>query len=180
MKESDRRNARCLILNATNEPLNLVKVSRALKLVATGRAQLVESRTPPMTYAGGSLPRPLVIRLHKYAHVPYKKRSIPCTPRTVLARDGHICGYQRPPEGNWRGCEGRATTVDHIHPKSKGGKNEWSNTVAACRACNSRKGHKLLSDLGWELKQQPYTPEGPQARLLMYATEPEWAKYFRT
>ena len=47
----------------------------------------------------------------------------------VLARDGHRCGY----------CGGPASTVDHILPRSRGGRNTWTNTIAACDGCNQRK-----------------------------------------
>jgi hypothetical protein len=47
----------------------------------------------------------------------------------VLARDGHRCGY----------CGGPASTVDYILPRSRGGRNTWTNTIAACDGCNQRK-----------------------------------------
>jgi HNH endonuclease len=47
----------------------------------------------------------------------------------VLNRDNYVCRY----------CGGRATTADHVVPKSKGGSDAMSNLVAACRSCNSGK-----------------------------------------
>ncbi|WP_328418349.1 MULTISPECIES: HNH endonuclease [unclassified Micromonospora] len=44
----------------------------------------------------------------------------------MLRRDGHHCGYRLAP----------ATTVDHIQPRSRGGRNTWKNTVSACYSCN--------------------------------------------
>jgi 5-methylcytosine-specific restriction endonuclease McrA len=34
-------------------------------------------------------------------------------------------------------------TIDHVHPKYKGGKNTWENTILCCSVCNSNKGHKI-------------------------------------
>ena len=48
----------------------------------------------------------------------------------VLDRDGWICHY----------CRGGASTVDHVVPAAQGGTNELSNLVAACAACNRKKG----------------------------------------
>lgn len=48
----------------------------------------------------------------------------------VLERDGYICHY----------CGRPATTADHLIPKARGGTDDEANLVAACRACNSRKG----------------------------------------
>lgn len=51
------------------------------------------------------------------------------TSQRVIARDGGVCAY----------CGDVATTSDHVVPKSKGGTDDLSNLVAACRPCNSRK-----------------------------------------
>ena len=49
--------------------------------------------------------------------------------RQVVERDGGTCRY----------CGGPATTADHVIPKSRGGSDDPSNLVAACRSCNSAK-----------------------------------------
>lgn len=51
----------------------------------------------------------------------------------VLRRDYYQCAY----------CHNAADTVDHITPKALGGGDEPSNLVAACRACNGRKGARI-------------------------------------
>jgi 5-methylcytosine-specific restriction endonuclease McrA len=50
----------------------------------------------------------------------------------VLRRDGYVC----------RHCGGRATTADHVVPRSKGGTDALDNLVAACRSCNGSKGNR--------------------------------------
>jgi 5-methylcytosine-specific restriction endonuclease McrA len=59
--------------------------------------------------------------------------------RRVLERDRHVCLLQLP------GCTGRATTADHIVPRSQGGTHHMDNLQAACRACNSRKGARAVA-----------------------------------
>lgn len=173
--EDDRRkpNQRVLCLNADYSPLSLPTVQRALYLLLDGNADIVEEGSPPLRSPSTEMPRPLVIVLRKYRKVP-RGRSIPLTTRSVLARDGYQCAYQIE-----KVCTGRADTIDHIHPRAKGGKHDWLNVVAACKKCNNLKGRKTLAELGWTLLVQPYKPEGPYARLLLHATEPAWAKYFR-
>lgn len=56
--------------------------------------------------------------------------------KAVLARDGQVCRY----------CGGKATTTDHLIPKSKGGTDAMSNLVACCQPCNSGKKDRLFSD----------------------------------
>ena len=48
--------------------------------------------------------------------------------------------------------------VDHIIPRSHGGKTNWLNVVSACRSCNFKKGNKSLKNSGLKLKVQPYIP----------------------
>lgn len=52
----------------------------------------------------------------------------------VLKRDGYECQLRLP------GCTGRATTADHVTPRSHGGTATLDNLQASCRRCNSRKG----------------------------------------
>ena len=66
----------------------------------------------------------------------------------MLDRDGHRCGY----------CGGPATTIDHVRPRSRGGKNHWLNTVAACGGCNQRKGDRTPAEAGLRLRFEPTAP----------------------
>ncbi len=52
----------------------------------------------------------------------------------VLFRDGYVCKY----------CGEKGNTVDHIIPRSKGGRTTLSNCVCACKKCNIRKGNLSL------------------------------------
>lgn len=113
-----------------------------------------------------SMAIPEVIRLRQYVKVPYKKK-IPVTSKSVLKRDNHTCGY----------CGKKATTIDHIRPKSKGGKHTWTNVVAACVKCNSKKSDIQLSTLGWELRIKPYEPEGEGWLVHGLGNNPKWKAY---
>jgi 5-methylcytosine-specific restriction endonuclease McrA len=109
----------------------------------------------------------VVLSLTRYVHVPVRK-PLPPTRRTVLQRDDHRCAY----------CGSHADTVDHVHPRSRGGRHEWANVVAACRRCNHRKADHLLHELGWELAYTPSPPRGATAFLHGAAVdEPAWSAY---
>lgn len=70
----------------------------------------------------------------------------------LLKRDRHTCAY----------CgvvlDHRALTVDHIVPASRGGALSWMNTVAACRACNSRKADRTPDEARMPLLFAPFVP----------------------
>ncbi|MBC7290423.1 MAG: HNH endonuclease [Actinotalea sp.] len=158
---------RALVLNASREPLCVVGIHRAVALVLTGKAVVLESDGRVLRSERMTLPVPHVLCLTRYVHVPYR-RSVTPTRRTVLARDGHRCAY----------CAGAADTVDHVHPRSRGGAHVWTNVVAACSRCNHRKADRLLSEIGWQLLVTPTHPGGPAAVLgAAVRPHPTWMAY---
>ena len=114
-----------------------------------------------------SVPIPTVVRLARFVRVPYR-REVPLTRRAVLDRDAHTCAY----------CAGRADTIDHVRPRSRGGLHTWTNVVAACARCNHRKGDRLLSDIGWHLPTPPAAPPATVAVVMGWASrDPSWEPY---
>ena len=81
-----------------------------------------------------------------------KHSRVPLNNRTLFARDRNICAY----------CGGHFNpsqlSRDHIHPKFRGGLDEWTNVVTACKPCNQKKGCKTLKDSSMELIYIPYEP----------------------
>ena len=98
---------------------------------------------------------PQVIRLCRYVRVPFRRRA-PWSRRGVLVRDRHRCAY----------CGRRATTVDHVVPRSRGGGDTWLNTVASCAEDNHRKADRTPEQAGMPLLTQPFEPTPADAMLL--------------
>ncbi|MCW6007192.1 HNH endonuclease [Micromonospora sp. CPCC 205371] len=97
----------------------------------------------------GVYPLPRVVRLVRYVVTRWRYSKGPAWSRPgVITRDGGVCGY----------CGGHATTVDHILPRSGGGKNSWLNTIAACGGCNQRKGDRTPAEAGMRLRFEPTAP----------------------
>ena len=160
--------AHALVLNASFEPLCVVPLRRAVVLVLTEKAVVVERAPDRVLHSERTtMDCPAVVRLCHYVRVPYR-RGVPLTRRAVLERDAHRCAY----------CPRRADTVDHVIPRSRGGEHVWANVVAACCRCNHRKGSHLLPEIGWEL---PFTPKEPAASIALVVgwgrREPLWEPY---
>jgi 5-methylcytosine-specific restriction endonuclease McrA len=156
-----------LVLNATYEPLCVVPLRRAVVLVLAEKAIIVEAGEAVMRSERTSIPIPTVVRLSRFVRVPYR-REVPLTRRAVLDRDAHSCGY----------CGGRADTIDHVRPRSRGGGHIWTNVVAACARCNHRKGDRLLVELGWHLSVAPIPPPATVAVVMGWAKrDPSWQPY---
>ncbi len=76
----------------------------------------------------------------------------PLTNATLFRRDGNLCMYCG------KTFSSGHLTRDHVHPASKGGKDIWTNVVAACRRCNAHKGALTTEQAGMKLLAVPYTP----------------------
>ena len=147
----------CLALNASFEPLTILPLRRALRLVIDRKAEILEvDRARVFRSATTELPCPVVIRLVSYVHVPRKFRR-QVTNTFLFARDGYRCQYCGRHRGELRG---RAfLTRDHVVPISRGGANDWGNVVAACSPCNNRKGGRLPEEAGMMLRTAPDEPD---------------------
>jgi len=156
-----------LLLNATYEPLCVVSSRRAVVLVLTAKAVLVEDGDGELHSLHEIVHVPAVVRLTRYVRVPYRK-TVPLTRKAVFARDGGRCVY----------CDAPATSLDHVVPKSRGGPHTWENVVASCRRCNHVKADRPISELGWRMARAPRAPTGPAWRVLGARTpDPRWRSY---
>jgi len=95
---------------------------------------------------------PEIVVLTKYDRLP--SRDVKYSRQTLFERDSYRCAYcgkhfPRP-----------ELTVDHIIPRSKGGKTNWDNTVSACRQCNFLKANR--------------TPQEAKMPLLLKPKKPKW------
>ena len=93
---------------------------------------------------------PRVIRLLSYTGRP--QREVRLTRRNIHARDlfrCHYCGKR---------FATRDLTIDHIVPRSLGGRNTWDNLVTACVPCNSRKGGRTPQGANMRLHRKPTKP----------------------
>jgi 5-methylcytosine-specific restriction endonuclease McrA len=155
-----------LVLNATYEPLCVVPARRALLLVLMQKAVALEDSELVLHSETITLCAPAVVRLTRYVKIPYRG-PVPLTRRAVFVRDGGRCVY----------CGNAATSIDHVVPRSRGGRHEWDNVVSACRRCNHVKADRTVSDLGWRL-HPPKEPVGTAWRILGTGrSDPCWGPY---
>ncbi len=158
-----------LVLNRNFEPLNVCNTRRAVGLLMVGKAELVENGRGHIRTANSTYPRPSVIRLKYLIRRP--RPRVRLSKREIFRRDDYRCQYC--------GDEHAQLTVDHVIPRRAGGPHTWENLVAACPACNRRKGHRTLGEARMQLRRQPTEPL-PSARYL-YGRQAqqyrEWGRY---
>jgi len=163
-----------LLLNASYEPLSLVSAAKSLTLVFRQVAEVLEKdeghvlRSPRFVFTV-----PSVIRLTQYIDVRSRRNKVTNRHR-ILSRDHYRCQY----------CGKRGTafdlTLDHILPRSRGGRTVAENLVAACQTCNNRKGDRTPEEARMPLLTNPaalfYGLERAELRQAAQ-TRPEWKKY---
>ena len=76
----------------------------------------------------------------------------PLTNRALFNRDQNVCLYCGK---QFKECD---LSRDHVIPVSRGGQDQWTNVVTACKRCNARKGNLLLDESTMELLALPYRP----------------------
>jgi 5-methylcytosine-specific restriction endonuclease McrA len=139
-----------LILNQTFEPLQVCGARKAVILLFTGKAERVEDTPRVLRSPSTAFVIPSVIRLYRFVRKPVHP-SISFNKKNILKRDAYICQY----------CGrngGERMTIDHVIPKSQGGRTVWENVVSACRTCNLKKGNKPLHGAGMRLLRRPTKP----------------------
>ncbi len=136
-----------LVLNATYEPVNVCGARRAIILILKGAASAEEELNGVVHAASLALRIPSVIRLLEYRRIPYEARAL--SRKNILIRDRHTCQFCD------RTLPASELTLDHVVPRSQGGKSTWENLVACCHACNNRKGDRTPATAGMKLLCQP-------------------------
>lgn len=165
----------CLALNASFEPLTILPVERALRLVIDRKAEILEvDAARRFRSEREEMPCPIVIRLRRFVHVPRKFRR-QVTNTFLFARDSYRCQYCGRHRGELRHRE--FLTRDHVTPLASGGDNTWQNVVTACSTCNNRKAHHSLHECGLRLTQTPREPNYVELVWAVRRVTPVQAKY---
>jgi len=191
-----------LVLNKGWMAIQITTVKRALGLIYQGYARVVDEdyRTydfndwselsqqmveiePENFICSPSLKIkvPRVIVLLFYDKLP--KRQVRFSRKNLMERDKWQCQYcgVKPPNKkdalHW--MKSNALNLDHVVPRSRGGKTTWENVVASCYKCNSKKGSKTLRELGWKLNKKPHKPKShPTLNIpLKIIPHKEWASF---
>ncbi len=138
-----------LVLNQNYEPLNVCNIRRAIVMIFNGKAEVVELNGHKVNTSTSSYHCPSVIRL---AHLVRRPRPrVRLSRREVFIRDKYTCQYC--------GKKTKDLTLDHVVPKSRGGRHTWDNLVSACRSCNHRKGGKSPDEARMRLLNKPSEPK---------------------
>jgi 5-methylcytosine-specific restriction endonuclease McrA len=173
-----------LVLNSSWQPIRTISWEDAFSLlfnqgsdtrISRTKAHVVEYYDDRRVHSATEEWRvPSVIRL---ADTFVRNRNMVRFSRdAIYTRDHGICQYCGSKVGR------DEFTLDHIVPKSRGGKTTWVNTVVACVACNQRKGDASLTTCGMAILKQPVKPDRPMGQFTVEwnrGMPQAWRSYMR-
>ncbi len=176
-------NTSVLVLNRLWQAVNICSTKRAFCLLYQGHAQVV-------TENGGSFTTftfddwkdfsqnapdeefvrtisfkvrvPHVILLLLYDRLP--AREVKFTRKNIYERDGNRCQYCG------KKFDTKDLNLDHVVPLARGGKTTWDNVVCSCLSCNTRKGGRLLSEVGMKFIRRPRKPRWQRFILVRFSS----------
>ncbi len=177
-----------LVLNRHWQPVHVTTVLRALVMLWNESARVIEPEeyrvygweewfrleplpgAPCIRTARTRFRVPEVICLTHYERLP--STAVAFSRRNVAKRDHHTCQYC----GEQPGWE--QVTIDHVVPRSQGGKSNWTNCVAACVACNATKADRTPEQAGMRLRRRPSRPDWkPFYAAHQGVRVPSWARF---
>jgi 5-methylcytosine-specific restriction endonuclease McrA len=172
-------NTSVLVLNRSFLPIHITNVRRAFTLLYQGIARAVDGEyrtfdfeswselsvardTESIGWVQGRIRVPRVIVLTAFDRIP--KRHVRFSRLNIYARDGFTCQY----------CDKRPArtelNLDHVVPRSLGGKSTWENVVCSCLDCNRRKGGRTPRQARLRLRRKPVRPQWTPFVNLMLST----------
>lgn len=156
-----------LVLNRSYQPIRITTARDAFGLLYGGRARAVDEDFEHHDFErwrnvrprrgddivgtpGGPVRVPRVLMVLGYSRVP--RTTVRLSRRNLFLRDAHTCQYCA------RTLPPRDLNLDHVVPRSRGGRSTWENLVTSCRDCNLRKGGQVLDESGMRLRRRPFRP----------------------
>lgn len=164
-----------LVLNKGCFPIGVITLERAMCVVTshykdkTPKAEILDVEDfryftwadwaeliprdgePVIRSAKSSFRIPEIIKLTRYNKLPQQK--VHFSRRTIYRRDANQCQYCGEKPGT------SELSIDHILPRSRGGKTSWTNCVLACTTCNRVKADKTPEEANMKLLSKPRKPK---------------------
>ncbi len=162
-------NDKVLILNKSWIPIRVKTVKESIKVIYRLRASIVN----PIDYSvynwlewtkldvkdgenfiqtsRNRIKVPEVVVLGQYNKIPHY--NVRLSKKNIFVRDLQRCQY------SGKVLSRKDADIDHVVPKSKGGKTTWDNLVVCSKQINREKANKSVKEAGLELLRKPYKPQ---------------------
>lgn len=156
-----------LVLNRNYQPVNVTNVRRALVMLYAGVARALDAEYQQFDFQSWAalsaqiddsvgtvnqrIRTPRIVILQAYDRVPMGR--IRFSRHNIFARDDHVCQYCGKPYPR------TMLNLDHVIPRSRGGRTNWENIVTSCVKCNFKKGGRTPKEANMALSRLPKKPK---------------------
>jgi 5-methylcytosine-specific restriction endonuclease McrA len=177
-----------LVLDRSFQPVRITTARQGFTLLYQGRARAVDRSFELYDFQQwsalaigegeeaigtprGKIRIPRVLLLWGYHRAPHAPLRL--SRRSIFLRDHFTCQYC----GLRLGAS--ELNLDHVIPRSRGGRSTWENLVTSCRACNLRKGRATPDEAGMSLRTRPTRPSWSTALVMVAANRcyAEWEPF---
>ena len=158
---------RVLVLNRSYQPVSVARVQRAFGLLYSGAAMALDEQFQSFDFNDWSelaaqvgddvihttrlsLRVPRVVVLQAYDRMP--RTRVRFSRQNIYLRDNFTCQYCR------KRFARSKLNLDHVVPRSQGGRTSWENVVCSCIKCNLAKGGRTPFQAGIRLLKVPKRP----------------------
>jgi len=145
-----------LKLDSTYRPVGIIDCLEALVMCIVGKATAVEEYEEEVSSPSVTFKIPSVIVLKSV--VKFINGSLNPSRNNIMWRDKNQCQYCGVIQAS------RELTIDHVLPRSRGGKNTWTNLVACCKKCNQKKRDRTPIEASMALLNKPVKPKNSVLR----------------
>ena len=157
-----------LVLNRYYQPVNVTTVRRAFALLYQGTAKAIDRQFQTFDFeswtelsdevhsgdvvhtVARAIRVPRVIMLQVYDRLP--RLHVRFSRQNIYMRDNNTCQYCG------RRKQRSELNLDHVVPRSQGGRTNWENVVCSCVPCNLKKGGRTPEQAGMRLRKVPTRP----------------------
>jgi len=140
-----------LLLNASYEVLNFIPERKVFKLLCKDKVEVVSTWDDVILFGqNNKIKHPSILKLKKLVRRNYFNSNF--SRKALIKRDKFSCQY----------CNIKLTaseiTIDHVLPKSQGGKTSFLNCVVCCHDCNNKKADRTPEEAKMVLLKKPTHP----------------------
>lgn len=139
-----------LLLNANYTPIGILPWKKAVGLViGRKKAEVITEYSESTSSVFNAAVVRLTVKTPDHFSIFTKQKF---SKKNLFLRDNYECQYCGIP------CTGRTGTIDHILPRSCGGRTDYLNCVVACKRCNFRKDNRTPQEASMPLRSVPRQP----------------------
>lgn len=165
------KNLKTLVVDKTYIARAIISPERAFTIYYKGNADIVHKYKEKFKTVNPDLEihKPSIIRIYSFVNTNNLIFKVPLSRENIYKRDNYQCVYCQE-------SDKKQLTLDHVIPKSKGGKDTWDNLVTACKRCNNEKSDLTLEEYGKDIPK-PYRPHYLMLIKRVQKIPKEWEPY---